>query len=233
MRIALVALMLAGSSMFVQTMFAQTRNVTSPTGFGRILFPGGTAPAGANAGGNGTPFGRIIYPGTGAPAVMTAPPTGLPQPAPTVPHPGHGGAGLIPYPVYFTGGNYLQYTPPQAPLASNYTSSPQVPDAPVVIVNQYFRPDGQPEEISEAPRPVQTPRPAPVLADNQDKDIIFLIAMKDHTIYAASAYWVEDNTLNYITVQGSQNSASLDLVDRQLSQRLNRNRNVAFGLPTN
>ena len=52
-------------------------------------------------------------------------------------------------------------------------------------------------------------------------------------IYAAKAYWVEDRTLNYITVQGSQNSASLDLVDRELSQRLNRNRSVAFGLPNN
>ena len=72
-----------------------------------------------------------------------------------------------------------------------------------------------------------------VTAENQDKDTIFLIAMKDHTIYAASAYWVEDGTLNYVTIQGSQNSASMDLVDRDLSRRLNRDRKVAFGLPGN
>jgi hypothetical protein len=229
MRIVLVALLLASPAAF-----AQQSNVTSPTGFGRILFPGGTPPPGANAGGNGTPFGRIIYPGTGAPAVVTAPSSVSALPAPTALHPSHGGAGLIPYPVYFTGGNYLQYTPPQAPLASNYVSNPQIPDAPVVIVNQYFRPDGQPDDVqqSQVPRPIQAARLAsPVFAENQDKDLIYLIAMKDHTIYAASSYWVEDGTLNYITVQGSQNSASLDLVDRELSQRLNRNRSVSFALP--
>jgi hypothetical protein len=229
MRIALIALVFAGPALF-----AQQRNVTSPDGFGRILFPGGTPPQTGT--GNVSPFGRIIYPGTGAPAVTRGTNAVMGNPAPNAPHPGHGGAGLIPYPVYFTGGNYLQYDPPQAPLASNYVSTPQVPDAPVVIVNQYFRPDGQPEEIqqAQAPRPIQTARQAsPVFAENQDKDIIFLIAMKDHTIYAASSYWVEDGILNYITVQGSQNSASLDLVDRELSQRLNRNRSVSFGLPRN
>jgi len=226
MRTALIGLLLSSSALF-----AQTRNVTSPTGFGRILFPGGTPPPGANAGGNGTPFGRMIYPGTGAPAVVTAPTSANALPPPTATHPSHGGAGLIPYPVYFSGGNYLQYSPPQAPLASNYASTPQVPDAPVVIVNQYFTPDGQPEDLQQAPAPRPVRQAAPVFAENQDKDIIFMIAMKDHTIYAARSYWVEDGTLNYITVQGSQNSVSLDLVDRDLSQRLNRNRNVSFGLP--
>jgi hypothetical protein len=217
MRIALFALVFASPALF-----AQQSNATSPTGFGRILFPGGTPPSAG--------FGRIIYPGTGAPAAVSSP-AASPLPAPAPAHPAHGGSGLIPYPVYFSGGNYLQYTPPQAPLASNYVSNSQVPDAPVVIVNQYFRPDGQPEEQTQAPVPVrETPR---VTAENQDTDIIFLIAMKDHMIYAAKAYWVEDSTLNYITVQGSQNSASLDLVDRELSQRLNRNRSVVFGLPSN
>lgn len=213
MRLALITVLLAGAA------WGQQRNNTSPTGFGRILFPGGTPPAG------GSPYGRIIYPGTGAPAVTR----NVQAPAPpAASHPGHSGASLIPYPV-FLGGNYLQYDPPQAPLASAAAQT----DAPVVIVNQYFRPD--------APLPVQSlpaERPAPreepkVTAQNQDKDTIFLIAMKDHTIYAASAYWVEDATLNYITIQGSQNSASMDLVDRELSARLNRDRKVAFGLPNN
>jgi hypothetical protein len=37
--------------------------------------------------------------------------------------------------------------------------------------------------------------------------------------------------LSYVTIQGDQNSVSMDLVDRDLSQRLNRDRHVAFGLP--
>jgi len=202
-------------------------NVTSPSGFGRILFPGGQAPA-TNA--NASPFGRIIYPGTGAPAVTRDVQA---NPVPAAVHPGHTGAAIVPYPVYFAGGNYLQYDPPQAKLASQYAPNPQQPDAsPVVIVNQYFRPDAPMSPEVTPSVLVRAPEPR-VTAENQDKDTIFLIAMKDHTIYAASAYWVEDGTLNYVTIQGSQNSASMDLVDRDLSRRLNRDRKVAFGLPGN
>jgi hypothetical protein len=215
----------------VSCCWAQQRNVTSPTGFGRILFPGGTAPSNGT---NASPFGRIIYPGTGAPAVARQQgANGFGNPAPAAPHPGHSGPALIPYPVYFGGGNYVQYDPPQAQLAKNYVANPQQQDAsPVVIVNQYFRPDApaRTEVTQSAPVVVRETR---VTVENQDKDIIFLIAMKDHTIYAASAYWVEDGTLNYVTIQGSQNSASMDLVDRELSRRLNRDRSVAFGLPGN
>jgi hypothetical protein len=218
MRWALVIVM-AGASLM-----GQQRNTTSPTGFGRILFPGGTPPAGSA--GAASPYGRIIYPGTGAPAVTRSV---RGNPAPPATHPGHSGSALIPYPVFWPTGNFLQYDPPQAPVVGTpgYQS-----DAPVVIVNQYFRPD--------EPVPVQAPaaravvvQEARVTAENQDKETIFLIAMKDHTIYAASAYWVEDGTLNYVTIQGSQNSASMDLVDRELSARLNRDRKVAFGLPVN
>jgi hypothetical protein len=143
---------------------------------------------------------------------------------------------VIPYPVYFNGGNYIQYDPPQAQLAKDYAPNPGQQDAsPVVIVNQYFRPDvPAPAQVVQAPPVVAAVvADAPVAAASRENEIIFLIAMKDHTIYAASAYWVEDGTLNYLTIQGSQNSASMDLVDRDLSRRLNRDRSVAFGLPLN
>jgi hypothetical protein len=219
MRIALIALIVGSLS------HAQQANTAAQPSFGRIMFPGGTPQSGA------TPFGRILFPGTGAPAVAR---NVRANPVPPATHPRHGGAGLIPYPVFF-GGNYLQYDPPQAPLASEYSQVPGQQDAaPVVIVNQYFRPDAPPPitgmPSQSAPAPVQESR---VTAENQDTETIFLIAMKDHTIYAAKAYWVEDNTLNYITIQGSQNSASMDVVDRDLSRRLNRDRQVAFGLPSN
>jgi hypothetical protein len=55
--------------------------------------------------------------------------------------------------------------------------------------------------------------------------------MKDHTIFPAVAYWVEDNTLNYITTQGVHNSASLDGVDRDFSKLLNSQRHIDFALP--
>jgi hypothetical protein len=59
----------------------------------------------------------------------------------------------------------------------------------------------------------------------------FLIALKDKTINAAAAYWVDGPMLNYITQQGVHVIVRLDLVDRGLSRELNRQRNVEFRLP--
>ncbi len=223
-------LLLASAGLFAQP------NVTSPSGFGRILYPGGGPPASVGVGG----FGRNIYPGV---ATVNSP--GAP---PVQNTPGHGqGIVAVPYPVY-VGGGYA-YTNPsntnwnwgipqqstnQAQFANYVPVSPQQ-EPPVVIVNQYFNSDQAPaRQVSQtapvaAPAPVAPPQLTPT---NQDRDVIFMIAMKDHTIYAASAYWVEDGALNYVTIQGDQNSVSMDLVDRDLSQRLNRDRRIAFGLPT-
>ncbi len=229
MRIALIAVLLAAPAAF-----AQRPNATAPSTFGRILFPGGTPAPGTAAAGSSTPFGRVLFPGTGAPAATRNPNVGN-RPSPPVSHPGHGNSTLIPYPVFLGGNNFVQYDPPQAPLATDYSQTPGQSDvAPVVIINQYFRPDEVPAANAPTARQAPEPRELPRLTpENQDKEIIFLIAMKDHTIYAANAYWVEDGTLNYITIQGNQNSASMDLVDRDLSRRLNRDRQVAFGLPGN
>ena len=43
---------------------------------------------------------------------------------------------------------------------------------------------------------------------------------------------MEGDTLNYITVQGVKNSVSLDLVDRDFSKQINKERKVEFGLPS-
>ena len=50
-------------------------------------------------------------------------------------------------------------------------------------------------------------------------------------IRAAEAYWVTGATLHYVTLQHEQKQAPLDLVDRALSYRLNRERHVDFQLP--
>jgi hypothetical protein len=63
---------------------------------------------------------------------------------------------------------------------------------------------------------------------HDEKPTIYLVALNDGTIQAAVAYWVETGILNYVTVQGSHNRASLDVVDRDMSERLNRERNVEF-----
>jgi hypothetical protein len=60
---------------------------------------------------------------------------------------------------------------------------------------------------------------------------LYLIAFRDHTIRAAAAYWVEGDTLHYITQEHEQKQAALGTVDRDLSGQLNRERRVAFSLP--
>jgi hypothetical protein len=93
-----------------------------------------------------------------------------------------------------------------------------------------------PPDETQPARPVR-PRMSPSAgrstggADVYDqKATIYLIAFKDQSIQAAYACWVEGNTLHYVTVQGSHNRATLDLIDRDLSDRLNRDRGVDFPL---
>jgi hypothetical protein len=271
MRIAALAVI------FASCLFAQRGgNPVSPSGFGRIMFPGG-GPQGAYTGSSvanpvANPYGSVLFPGAGAPAQIYNPIAGGGYPVATPPivrHDGHRQSVVVPYPV-FVGGGYYPY---QAPLAygyggigqawptpgqpgfaglpaygsANYVQPTYLPSepststsqeqSPVVVINQYFRPDAPPTtQTFNAPGTslATTPQPeAQSASASQDTQNIFLIAMKDHTIYAASSYWIEDNMLNYITVQGMENSVSLDLVDRDLSRRLNRDRKVAFGLPNN
>jgi hypothetical protein len=118
---------------------------------------------------------------------------------------------------------------------ATYTTRDQ-DQSPVVIVNQYFTPDTpvpstNPPTAAAKPTAPQTSAP---LAFNTTPDpVVFLIAMKDHTVYSASSYYVDGRLLNYTTMQGAQNTVSLDLVDQDLSRRLNRDRSVAFALPLN
>lgn len=62
---------------------------------------------------------------------------------------------------------------------------------------------------------------------------LYLIALKDQSIHAAAAYWVEGKTLHYLTRDGKQEEAPLDTVDRELTLRLNHERGVEIQLPPN
>lgn len=233
MRIIPAALLLAAS---ISIGWAQ--RATDPTGFGRLSNPAGLPGTTGGAG-----FGRLIYPGTGAPAAARNPRLpGSPLVPPQVAHGSHGNAVAVPYPVFY-GAGYYDYDAPSAPTAG-YTqyqggAYDQMSQPPVVIINQYFRPDSANpvvRDYSNVPLPepgqFQTPPANNDQSATADQQVMFLIAMKDHTIYPAIAYWVEDNTLNYITVQGSKNSVSLDLVDRDFSKQINKERKVEFGLPS-
>ncbi len=103
-----------------------------------------------------------------------------------------------------------------------------------MILNQSYQPD----VVSSAARLFNTPLPEAVPQQDQqfqaqvansDEPNIYLIAMKDRTIYATVAYWVDGDTLNYVTREGVPNRASLNLVDRDFSkQDPNEERHVDF-----
>jgi len=108
-----------------------------------------------------------------------------------------------------------------------------------VIINQTFLPQtASPvvrEYVPDGNGGIQLYQPQPGgAAANQGSPSDnpgYLIAFKYHTIYAAVAYWVESETLHYITSGNTHNQVSLDLVDRDLSARLNGERGVDFLLP--
>jgi len=161
-----------------------------------------------------------------------------------------GGAVYVPVPVP-VGGAYLGGYPvaplPYDPGYAGYDPSLAYGygPAPAVVVNPNFQPDAvnpvvrdysnltdQPPNVTQlspqAPRNVQS-LDSPQLRD--DQPTIFLIAMKDHTIYPVIAYWVEKDMLKYVTVETVVKSVPLDQVDRDLSIQLNQQRNLDFRLP--
>ena len=151
--------------------------------------------------------------------------------------PGAGAVIYVPYAVGgYSGGYYYGDQGMQAP--GGYPPQQQYM-GPQVVINQNFAPDVARPVVREyvpdanggiriyGPQSQVTP-PETTVAEESPT---FLIAFKDHTIYAAIAYWVEGETLHYVTNQSTHNQVSLDLVDRELSDRLNRERQVDFRLP--
>lgn len=149
-------------------------------------------------------------------------------------------AGGVIYVPYAAGG-YQYYGPEDYPAPVMYPN--QQGQAPTVIINQNFIPQTASPVIREympdesggihiyQPGAPAAAQEEPQQQSGAQENPNFLIAFKDHTIYAAVAYWVEGDTLHYVTSGNRHNQVSLDLVDRELSARLNGERNVDFRLP--
>jgi hypothetical protein len=177
-------------------------------GYGNVLFPGtGHAPPTPPGGVTGPYFSRSLLP--------TATDR---RPSPNV---------VLPSPIYDSGytddrsGVHAPGDPNQIPHMID-----PIP-APPVIINQSFPPPSQvPELCSNAQ--VNTTK---LQVANDDRPTIYLIAFKDHRIVQALGYWTDAATLHYISAEYGLNQASLVLIDRDLSQRLNDERGVAFKVP--
>jgi hypothetical protein len=233
----------------VSTMFAQHVPVINsgpalrpPPGayrFGNILFPGGIAPH------QQTHAGRM------GGVISGVPPFGgvTPGAGPRFPH--RNRTIVVPYavPVYYGDPYGYGYAQQQSPNVT--VVMPQQP-APSVVINHHYTPEtaapamreyssGElPESggvrVYEAPRTNQSPKEDAVKrqafprSEASDKPTIFLIALKDSTIRQAIGYWIEDDTLQFVTPQGKITHITLDNLDKDLSEQLNKERNLDFDL---
>lgn len=238
--------------LFTTALFAQFRGgFGNPTpyvqgSFGNIVLPGGTS---ANFGVQRT-FGNILYPGGGGPRLVVpynvTDPTYLQRFGAAGRYPSGrglnlGGYGLFPY-TYYVGGAYVgggfydnpyvgDGVPPQAPVTSqqpNITVIYPPVQQPMVLSpsndNNTASAALPPSTVPEATQPAaQTPAATP-----QEH---YLLAFKDRTIYDAVAYYVDGDTLHYFTSGNMHNQVSLSLVDRPLTERLNKEMGVDIHLP--
>ena len=129
---------------------------------------------------------------------------------------------------YYGSSNYnypsygYSYSPPTVVISgSGYygTNTSQGPDD---------RDYGYPPSRSAVPEET-SPRPP---SDSTDyKSTLYLIALKDHNVRPALTYWVEAGAVHYVTVDHEMKQVPLTSIDRDLSERLNRERHMSFRLP--
>ena len=237
---------LTAAVLFVSALAAQNRAGFVPTpgvtrGFSSAVFPAGTS---AMPGIQRT-TGNILFPAGGGPqiGVPAIPyinptlsrgrvPLSFQQPfgPPNRRARGNAGFGGFGYAVYAPGYSdqqpYMEPPPPPQSQPVNVI----YPPAPVII-NQYG-----PAEPRTGPAtrifgvPGREPQPQPEeTADNGPAH--YMLAFKDHSVYAAIAYWIDGDTLHYFTAGNTHNQASLSLVDRELTDRLNKDTGVEVKLP--
>jgi hypothetical protein len=103
-----------------------------------------------------------------------------------------------------------------------FSDAVPVPQPQTVIVNQYYGKDEAPLN-SGIRTPVAPGEPAPT-------SDYYLIAYKNRHVITALAYWVDGETLHYVTAANVHNQSSLNLIDLDLTTRLNADREVPFSV---
>jgi hypothetical protein len=215
--------------LFTSGLFAQRRANTVGTnaGYGNVVFPGGRPPI-------TTPFTQTNSSFTTSLGNVVA---GRPVFNGAVRRNANTGAIVyVPYnyPVYGGGGYYGGYyggygdagTPTQPSPNITVIYPPQQP-MPMMMVGPQGQlpPGGQVREYGPADQN------APEAAQAQPEATYYLLAFKDHSIYSAAGYWVDGDTLHYLTAGNVHNQVSLSLVDRDLTTQLNKGRGVQVNLP--
>ena len=226
--------------------------------FGSVVFPGGTSSTSPNISRN---FGSVVFPGGmqttpvygGASVVATYPGVsagaasaagrgmingGVHHPPPAGNRGSRGSAGggyVYSYPVYVGGGYDYSMMPQESAPAP---APPQTPNITIVMPPQTATPvmiqagpDGEYTTTRPQTRLYEEPRRRVVEEPETQDPTKYLLAFKDHTIYSAVAYWADGDTLHYFTNGNTHNQASMSLIDRALTERLNRELGIDFHLP--
>ena len=203
--------------------------------FGSVVFPGSTAGASPGItrsfGSVVLPGGALVQPGYGGAGVQTHLGKSNFRRNPAFGR----GTGIAPayiyaFPVYV--GVYDNSSAQQEQGAPQEQAPPDQPAVPVMIE---VGPDGQytttaPHQTSTVYQPEQRPETLEEPAKPADPPH-YLLAFKDHSVYSAVAYWVDGDTLHYFTAGNVHNQASMSLIDRPLTERLNRELGIDFTLP--
>lgn len=213
--------------------------------FGNVLFPGGSsALPGIQRG-----FGNVVFPGGAGPRLVVpfsaTDPRFLGRPGVAGARFGRGfgdGFGrrgvnvvLAPYPVpVYVGGFYDN--PYLGADGQPQQVAPQQPQPNITVV---YPPLQQPMVMSAYPEAAGVATAGPPAPEIQPaagppatpEPETYLIAFKDRTIYSAVAFWVDGDTLHYFTSGNMHNQASLSLVDKELTQRLNKELGIDLRLP--
>jgi len=134
---------------------------------------------------------------------------------------------LVPVPVYTGSADDKQSPPVDDPVSLQGPLPVQSPLAPTGTPEPFpvtVDPGAQaPESRGSADRTC-----VPVI---QEDPVHFFIALKNGTVFVGVAYWIVDGTLHYLTLEGSHNQVSLDLIDRATSAKMNERGRVPFILP--
>jgi len=226
---AFLALLVA-TGLFAQHSAGSGGVAPRPTGsFGGVVSPGG---ASAMSGGQ-RGFGSVVFPGGGRIVVPNSRITGTGLPG------GSRGSGLVyAYPVY-VGGYYdsscfypAEQPAGQAPPVQDGVAAYSPTAAPVLITPSSGGDAQAPGEQSDfgvyqpdATEPVEQSAAQPA------EPAQYLLAFKDRTIYSTPAYWVDGDTIHYFTAGNKHNQASVSLIDRELTRRLNAESGVEVELP--
>lgn len=242
--------------LFIAVVFAGgIQGQTITRSFGSVIFPGGTSATNPNI---TRTFGSVVFPGGSptTPVVRTgpaiAPPAFIGRPSSF-----NGGNSFNRGSNAGNSFNRGTGTPARGrrtvPASTVYAYPVYVPGyfdssyAPSDGIAPQVQPDSQPNVTVVYPQQPETARPVMIqvpqtqpsvrayVPEEQtaatESDTHYLVAFKDHTIYSTVAYWFDGDTLHFFTKGDTHNQAPVALIDRDLTERLNREMGIDFRLP--